>query len=131
MNFQKYEVMVCFTIHLQNTLKFLELYIPPPSYMIALTFFPIWFSTKALIFFEPIKHIKFNFHGVNECFLFKKSMKVILCFALPWNVIIMGPHRYVHTSSNKKIAWIQWKWGLVVFIYTSLGKLQVMISIEI
>jgi hypothetical protein len=54
---------------------------------------------------EPVKHTKFNLHDVNECFLLKNINEVILCFALPWNVIVMGPHRYLHTSSNKKIAW--------------------------
>lgn len=48
--------------------SFWSLYYPLPSHLITLIFFPIPFSTKILKTFEFIKHNKFRFHVVNECF---------------------------------------------------------------
>ncbi len=48
--FGVYGVVVCFAmpLSLHDVLKFLKLYSPPPSHLIALIFFSIQFSTKAL-----------------------------------------------------------------------------------
>ncbi len=45
-----YGVVICFTMpfSLQNAFKFIELYSPLPSHLVALIFFLVWLFTKAL-----------------------------------------------------------------------------------
>jgi hypothetical protein len=122
---------------LQNASKCLELYSPLPSHLIAFIFFPIWFGSQSFENFEKlklIKHSKFNLHDIKEIFLKKTSIKVRKYFAFPWDVITMGPYRYMCTSPriafhenphSKEMGYDG------VYLHTSIAKTQVIISIKI
>ncbi len=65
--FGMYGVVVYFKMpfSLQNLLKFLMLYSPPPSHLIALNFFQSDFLPN-FEYLKLVKHTKFSLHGINK-----------------------------------------------------------------
>ncbi len=90
---------------LQNALKNLDLYSPPPSHLIVLILFLVWFSTKALKTLSLSSTLNLVFMVWKNVLLNKQSMKVLKYFTLPWNVVAMGLNRFMCTSPNFFLAW--------------------------
>ncbi len=102
-----YGVVVYFIMSssLQNALKFLKFYSPPPSHLIALKKNLIWFSTKALKTLSLSSTLNLIYMLWNNVFLDKSSMKVKKYFTFPWSVVAMGLHRSMCISPRLFFAW--------------------------
>ncbi len=92
----------CHSLH--NVLKFLKLYSPPPSHLIVLIFFLIWYFIKALKTLSLSSTLNLILMVWKNVFLEKFSMKVRNSLAPPWNVA-MGSHKSMCKSPIISFAW--------------------------